>query len=56
MALFLSSVAAIRFSSRLATRACNSATLARMPLSLVFAASSFSFASASSLRLGATTW
>mmetsp|Transcript_21858 Transcript_21858/g.35402 ORF Transcript_21858/g.35402 Transcript_21858/m.35402 type:complete len:207 (+) Transcript_21858:3953-4573(+) len=55
-ALFLSSVAFIRFSSRFATRACSSATLERMPDSFLLALLSLVLASPSSARLGATTW
>ena len=56
MALFLSSVAFMRLSSRAATLSCSSLTLARMPLSFSLAASSLALASASAARLGATSW
>mmetsp|Transcript_12940 Transcript_12940/g.48377 ORF Transcript_12940/g.48377 Transcript_12940/m.48377 type:complete len:207 (-) Transcript_12940:10313-10933(-) len=56
MALFLSSVAAIKSDSRFATRSCKAATFARIPESFVFAASNLAFASASIALFGATTW
>lgn len=54
-ALFLSSVARIKLSSRAATRSCSSLTLARMPDSFLLAPSSRLLASARAARLGATT-
>mmetsp|Transcript_36229 Transcript_36229/g.69449 ORF Transcript_36229/g.69449 Transcript_36229/m.69449 type:complete len:259 (-) Transcript_36229:4333-5109(-) len=56
MAAFLSSVAFIKFSSKLATLSWSSFTLALIPINLRLAPSSFLFASASAARLGATTW